>query len=200
MMKMKHPPIKLDPGDIHNTMLGQAKDTVRRIEGMPSLMLDMLKSEGWRILVRPADGRRFENKTLEDWILGRPWPGLDFPDWATLYGILRCNLDCGGRVIEKLHQCGAPSLNKVTRELEAERAEKTPLPGKGANQYTGGCDNITSSKRGTALKYTLRRLERDHPKLFAAYKRGELSANAAAIEAGFRKKPVKRCPKCGHEW
>jgi len=31
-------------------------------------------------------------------------------------------------------------------------------------------------------------------------RRGEMSANAAAIEAGYRKKPVKRCPKCGHEW
>jgi hypothetical protein len=43
-------------------------------------------------------------------------------------------------------------------------------------------------------------LERDHPELFAAYSHGELSANAAAIAAGFRKKPVKRCPKCGHEF
>jgi hypothetical protein len=154
-MEMKHTPITLDPGDIHNTMLGQAKDTVRRIEGMPSLMLDMLKSEGWRVLVRPADGRRFENKTLEDWILGRPWPGLDFPDWATLYGILRCNLDCGHRVIEKLHQCGAPSLDKVTRELEAERAKKTPLPDRGevGRGRSNRCDNVTS-KRGNALEYT----------------------------------------------
>ena len=28
----------------------------------------------------------------------------------------------------------------------------------------------------------------------------ELSANAAAIGAGFRKKPIKHCPNCGHEW
>jgi hypothetical protein len=29
--------------------------------------------------------------------------------------------------------------------------------------------------------------------------RGEISANRAAIEAGYRKKPHHRCPKCGHE-
>ncbi len=34
---------------------------------------------------------------------------------------------------------------------------------------------------------TIRRLMRDHPKLVERVKAGELSANAAAIEAGFRK-------------
>ena len=46
--------------------------------------------------------------------------------------------------------------------------------------------------QGNSLAYTLRRLARKRPVLLAAYERGELSANAAAIEAGFRrKKPTK---------
>jgi hypothetical protein len=42
---------------------------------------------------------------------------------------------------------------------------------------------------GTTVEYTLARLNRDRPDLAARVRAGELSANAAAIEAGFRKKP-----------
>jgi hypothetical protein len=60
-------------------------------------------------------------------------------------------------------------------------------------------NNITL-KRGTSAIYTLKRLKRDHPSLFHQVLSGVMSANAAAIEAGIRKKPLLRCPKCGHEW
>jgi hypothetical protein len=55
-------------------------------------------------------------------------------------------------------------------------------------------------KQGTSRAYTLDRLKRERPDLFERVKAKELSANAAAIEAGFRKKSVRRCPHCGHEW
>ncbi len=201
---MKHAPVKLEHGDIHNTMLLQATDTVASTEDMPPLMYSMLTDEGWRVLVRPADGKKFENKTLADWVLGPPWAGLKFHNWATLYGILRCNVEWGRKCIDKLQEYGAPPEDKAKRELESERAEKTPLPRNGeiGGGHESRFDNIKAAKTigGTSLEYTLRRLERDHPKLFAAYKCGEISANAAALAAGFRKKPLKRCPECGHEW
>jgi hypothetical protein len=62
-------------------------------------------------------------------------------------------------------------------------------------------DNITfvSPKRGTGRTYTLRRLKRDRPDLAAKVTAGEISANAAALEAGIRKKIKWVCPKCGCE-
>jgi hypothetical protein len=53
-------------------------------------------------------------------------------------------------------------------------------------------DNITldGDGRGTSKSYTVARLKREAPALFQAVCAGELSANAAAIEAGFRKKPT----------
>jgi hypothetical protein len=42
-------------------------------------------------------------------------------------------------------------------------------------------------KYGTSRAYTLERLKRQKPDLFKRVVRGELSAHAAAIEAGFRK-------------
>jgi hypothetical protein len=43
---------------------------------------------------------------------------------------------------------------------------------------------------GNSEPYTIRRLKRDRPELAEKVLNGELSANAAAIEAGFRKKTV----------
>jgi hypothetical protein len=57
-------------------------------------------------------------------------------------------------------------------------------PKVGTNQHTGkGSYNRTT--RGTKRDYTLVRLKRDYPKLFAKVKAGEMSANAAAIEGDF---------------
>ena len=42
---------------------------------------------------------------------------------------------------------------------------------------------------GRGVTYTLRRLKRDRPDLLERVVSGELSANAAAVEAGFRKRP-----------
>ncbi|MGA9240509.1 MAG: hypothetical protein WBW03_00805, partial [Silvibacterium sp.] len=50
-------------------------------------------------------------------------------------------------------------------------------------------DNIMPfARQGTSLSYTLSRLKRKKPDLFMRVVNGELSANAAAIEAGWRKK------------
>jgi hypothetical protein len=51
--------------------------------------------------------------------------------------------------------------------------------------------NRTRFKGGTNERYTLARLRRDRPELAGQVERGELSANAAAIEAGFRKRQVQ---------
>jgi len=49
-------------------------------------------------------------------------------------------------------------------------------------------DNIRANEHGTSESYTLNRLKRKHNDLFNQVINGELSANAAAIEAGFRPK------------
>ena len=70
----------------------------------------------------------------------------------------------------------------------------------GGKRVKGQGDNVTLRQRGNDPAYTLARLERDHPELAERVAAGELSANAAAIKAGFRKKPMKCCPNCGHRW
>jgi hypothetical protein len=51
-------------------------------------------------------------------------------------------------------------------------------------------DNVreVKPKYGNSRVFALERLSRQRPDLFRRVEKGELSANAAAIEAGFRKK------------
>jgi hypothetical protein len=60
-------------------------------------------------------------------------------------------------------------------------------------QRTDLVDNITEvepTTRGTSRSYTVSRLQREAPALFKQVVAKTLSANAAAIQAGFRKKPT----------
>ena len=61
----------------------------------------------------------------------------------------------------------------------------TPLAGHGGVRLRGG----GAAAVGRGVTYTLRRLKRDRPDLLKRVVSGELSANAAAVEAGFRKRP-----------
>jgi len=84
--------------------------------------------------------------------------------------------------------------NKATPYDEAIILGTPGRPRKGTEKGR----NPTILMRGRG--YDLARLDRDYPQLAARVRSGELSANAAAIEAGFRKKPKRHCPQCGHEW
>lgn len=62
----------------------------------------------------------------------------------------------------------------------------------GQGKRTDLVDNINEVKptKGTSRAYTLDRLKRERPDLFERVVAKELTANAAAIEAGFRKPPT----------
>ena len=55
-------------------------------------------------------------------------------------------------------------------------------------------DRPNADRYGNSRRYTLARLERDHPALYVRVVAGELSAHRAAISAGFRPKltPIDR--------
>ena len=50
--------------------------------------------------------------------------------------------------------------------------------------------SLDTVEHGNSKSYTVSRLKRDRPDLFERVVAGELSANKAAIEAGFRRKPT----------
>ena len=84
-----------------------------------------------------------------------------------------------------------PEVLKMLREATTgKQGERTDL-----------VDNVNEVKdvkksAGNAKDYTLDRLARNHPTLYTAVVEGDMSANAAAIDAGFRTKtasiPVRK--------
>ena len=69
--------------------------------------------------------------------------------------------------------------------IDTRTADITKLPGHGGARIRGG----SSDTVGRGVTYILKRLKRDRPDLLKRVVSGELSANAAAVEAGFRKRP-----------
>jgi hypothetical protein len=60
--------------------------------------------------------------------------------------------------------------------------------GRGRPKKQAVANSNSLSGSGTEATYTLRRLKRDRPELAARVVAGEITANAAAIDAGFRRK------------
>ena len=71
------------------------------------------------------------------------------------------------------------------------RREEPKLNAHGTNNNHVRGDNITSNERGTDPTYIVRRLKRDRSDLYQQVLDGTLTPNAAAIQAGFRRKLVQ---------
>jgi hypothetical protein len=77
-----------------------------------------------------------------------------------------------------------PKLGKHGGDRRSEKAKAD----QGGHQNNGS--TLKPSQKNTKAHWLLR-LERDRPDLAARVCAKEMSANAAAIEAGFRKRPLK---------
>ncbi|AGA33761.1 hypothetical protein TVNIR_2101 [Thioalkalivibrio nitratireducens DSM 14787] len=128
----------------------------------------------------------------------------DFFEWADSY--LGHIFSLGSFLREYIAEHDPGKKARLVQSKQADIATKVreaaenPLPanpvaegkaGPGRGNKTG--DNVTRLSRGNDQTYTLRRLARDNPELLGKVEAGELTANAAAIEAGFRK-PTKSIP------
>lgn len=80
-----------------------------------------------------------------------------------------------------------PVIEKKAPEI-AKRLDAEMHPGKGGHTTGLGHHNVMTRNQGNGRAYTMGRLKREAPELFDRVVAGELSANAAAIKAGFRKK------------
>jgi hypothetical protein len=79
----------------------------------------------------------------------------------------------------------------VIRELNPELLSAGPLSKEEKDKgYNVTFMPTEDNERGNNAEYTLRRLRRDNPELAEKVIKGELSANKAAIKAGFRKPTV----------
>ena len=89
-------------------------------------------------------------------------------------------------VHEQIRQYKEQHPEASNREVAQATGSSHPTVGK-YNPYNIRDILTTTPDYGTSLSYTLRRLKEDHPELYQRVVAGDLSANAAAREAGIRR-------------
>lgn len=138
----------------------------RAFEGVPLMLRKVILEKQW-VGRTDKDGKSFTS--FEAFATHRLWQGLE----TTIADL---------RVFCRKH----PEIERlVMAEVEAQptHADAGAKGGRGKKASS----NATGFTQERGATYTLKRLKRDRPDLFQQVLDGELSANKAAIEAGFRK-------------
>ncbi len=135
------------------------------LTGLAQMLTVVLRDEAWRER-RIRTGQIVTHSRFIDFIATPPLEGLgEDPDR-----------------IKKLLRDDLAALAAFEIAIVGEKHKRRPA---------SDGDNITiKPERGTGRAYTLRRLSKDNPDLFAEVTAGKLSANKAAIRAGYRKEPT----------
>jgi len=150
----------------HGTLCVVKRRTASEVGGLKYMLIDFQKRGHWKKIVRD-DGKRF--RSWEEYLLHPEPDGLGMPP-ASAELIMR-------------EKDNSRLLGDVLGEREIGILGGLPGPGRG---HKTGSNTTRLIGRGRA--YTLARLDRDGlDELAERVRSGELSANAAAIEAGWRK-------------
>jgi hypothetical protein len=165
-----------------STMLGYA----------PHCVVETLSGRCWRRFANTATFRQYEYSKLDDFVKAEPPGGLGRPGGA---GELRALIypyafDPKVQVEPKVRSEAIEAIRLIDEATEPEATH-------GTNQHKRGVDNIKSStpvQGGDSETYLLRRLKRDRPELAERVVNRQLSAHAAAVEAGFRQRLVQVAP------
>lgn len=142
------------------------------LENVPGLVRRVLITGAWQ--KRVQDGETYEHERFIDFITSKPLAGCGWPPDK----------------VEALIKSDAETLT-LWRKAVKEKTGPKPL---------GNYRNIvTKTISGNSKSYALSRLKLDYSELYQRVVDGELSANAAAIQAGFRKK-LTTLEKLQKEW
>jgi hypothetical protein len=158
----------MERGHLCSTTIQCMSGLLGDLEYFPGLLHKIIQERAWERRIHL--GRVIELKSLRELITEKPIQG-----W--------------GSTPEKVEAliAGHPDV-----EI-AYRREMVEAPGKRAKVEADISDIVTNKptpERGNSRSYTLDRLERERPDLLEEVKAKRLSANAAAIQAGFRKTPT----------
>jgi hypothetical protein len=136
------------------------------LDTVPALLKRVLQEESWREFVTQR-GDHVKHERFAEFVTTLPLAGLG------------TSVDLVCRI--------------VASEPEAadllDRALQRPV---GANQYSigEGADNVNTLPDGNSKAQALRRLRKDAPELHADVLSGRLSAHAAMVRAGFRRRTL----------
>jgi hypothetical protein len=104
-------------------------------------------------------------------------------------GRAHCADEETGANYAQLQLFSTPMPDTFDQPQRIERRKRLPH---GTNQYSGGgAQKVESTSSKNTKEHWMGRLDRDRPDLAAKVDAGEMTAYAAAIAAGIRKKPVR---------
>lgn len=151
-----------DAGELYSSLLSKVGHR-QLLKDIPGVLKTIIRTESWRQW--RWLGQEYSAPSLAVYLTRNPPQGI---------GV---SLD----MVEKL----------VEDDAEILALWREATTGRHGGNRTAKNDNIilASPKQGTSLAYTLDRLKRERPDLFERVAAKKISANAAAIEAGFRKPP-----------
>jgi hypothetical protein len=132
------------------------------LDHIPKLVREVLVSEAWS--QRYEAGHLFKYDRFIDFITTEPLAGCG---WEPQYVEALLNKSGDAEALRMWRKAITPKAHRPKKEDESH--------------------NNVITFQGNSRAYTLDRLHRERPDLYARVLVGELSANAAAIEAGFRK-------------
>lgn len=134
---------------------------------VPLILAKVIRKELWRNR-KDQNGQPFTS--FESFVAHKLWWGLE------------------SSIDDLLAYCRKDEATRRLVLAAADRAMTMEEAGAKGGRGKKADSNTTSFNRGAT--YSLKRLKRDRPDLADKVIAGELSANAAAIEAGFRKKTI----------
>lgn len=159
---------EIEKGQLVSTTIQCFQRADGSLKNFPGLLKKIISEKAWERRVH--NGRVIELSSLRELIESKPVDGWG-QDPAKIEAVIRDDVEA----------------------LAMWREEMTEEPGgdRQSKEHKSNSDNITnaftSDDRGTSRSYTVARLKQQAPELFEKVVSGELSANAAAIQAGFRK-------------
>lgn len=153
---------EIERGQLCQTTVESLYEATGGLKHFPGLMKKIIQNKAWER--RVSRGKMIELSSLRELITEKPIRGWG-EDPKKIEAIIKDDVECLA----------------MYREAMLCQGERNDLG-----------NNITEVGRvtGTSASYTVSRLQHESPELFEKVKAGELSANAAAIQAGFRKKMV----------
>jgi len=154
---------EIERGQLCQSTIESLYEATGGLKHFPGLLKKIIANKAWER--RISKGKVIELSSLRELITEKPIRGWG-EDPKKVEAVIKDDPEC-------------LALYREAMKGEPGRPEK-------------GCESQPiKTEKGTGNKaYTCERLKRDAPELFEEVKAGRMSANAAAIQAGIRKKPL----------
>ena len=154
---------EIELGQLVDTAYGSYREAGSGLKYFPALMKKIISNKAWEKRVK--QGKVIELSSLRDLITKAPIEGWG-EDPAKIEALIRDDVEALA----------------MWREAMQHQGERNDL-----DNFNNNIIEVKNSVQGTSRSYTVARLKQQAPELFEKVVSGELSANAAAIQAGFRK-------------